>query len=241
MSEIVDKWRSLQKGPRVPRPSTPPKTPRYDVRGIQSLAPINERRRLTTQDVAGTYPSLVAKRPELLARLAKRGYNVQEIQSLRNVDIPQRTPRQARAIKNRAVMATWRAENDERMLQFGGRYAGGLTVFNALPQAITSLANRPLQAAITHGPPALQRTILRAVGPWPGAGLARLVDTAIRGGTAGGIPGLNFGSGYLFADAPRGAANIPETRPSMFGGGPPAQTAQRQQFGFSPPRWGIGR
>ncbi len=105
MSEIVDKWRSLQKGPRVPRPTSPrvPAPPRYDVREIQSIDPtpaklaesrraeserpgraerlsersyaprIPQRRELTAQEMGSLYPELVAKRPELLNRLAKRG------------------------------------------------------------------------------------------------------------------------------------------------------------------------
>ena len=114
--EIVEKWRALQKGPRVPRPPPPayrtrpaeetprntyaeqlealginppvsPKTPTYDVKGIQSLTPsrlereiasryaprIPQRRELTAQEMGSLYPQLVSKRPELLNRLAKRG------------------------------------------------------------------------------------------------------------------------------------------------------------------------
>lgn len=181
-------------------------------------------------------------------------YNVQAIQSLRATepttpsigfsfaDIPLpsladiRTRMEANRQANVGAVPGIISRLEEQ--GFGSRYVERMVGFNALPQTITSLTSRALQAAITHGPPVLQRAILRGLGPWPGPGLARLVDTAIRGGTPGGVPGLNFGSGYLFADAPRGAANIPETRPSMFGGGPPAQ---RQQFGFSPPGWGIGR
>ena len=212
MSEIVDKWRSLQKGPRVPRPSTPPKTPRYDVRGIQSLTPINERRRLTTQDVAGTYPSLVAKRPELLARLAKRGstYDVRAIQG--GAPARQRTPRQRRAIENKAAIATAYNQNIESMLQFGIRYVTGMTAFNALPGVVSALTNRPLQAMVTHGPPALQKFILQGLGPKLGPGAARLVDTMIQRGTgplaAVGLAERFFGS--------LSVANIPENRPSRW-------------------------
>ena len=99
MSEIADKWRSLQKGPLVPKP------PKYDVREIQSINPTPAkraeyrrkeskregraerelakyvpatgstmaRRELTAQEMAGVYPGLVSKRPELLERLARRG------------------------------------------------------------------------------------------------------------------------------------------------------------------------
>ena len=66
---------------------SPPKPPRYDVKGIQSLTPsrlgreiasryaprIPQRRELTAQEMGSLYPQLVSKRPELLNRLAKRG------------------------------------------------------------------------------------------------------------------------------------------------------------------------
>ena len=167
-------------------------------------------------------------------------YNVQDIQSLRNVDIPKRTKRQARAIQNRAAMATWLNSNAPYLQQFGQRYTEGLTLFNALPQIITSLTNRPLQTAINYGPPAVQKAILQGTGVYPGAGLARVVDTMIRGGTAGSIPGLNFGSGLFFADAPRGAVNIPENRPSYFGQQPSRAGGQAASF-WEPQQWSIGR
>ena len=75
----------------------PPKTPQYDVQGIQSTPPqwygrtppersrlereiasrdaprIPQRRELTAQEMGSLYPQLISKRPELLNRLAKRG------------------------------------------------------------------------------------------------------------------------------------------------------------------------
>ena len=82
--------RANVRAPRVPKP---PKTPRYDVKGIQSIgqqsrqrtgaeirldALLNaprrpQRRELTAQEMGSLYPQLVSKRPELLNRLAKRG------------------------------------------------------------------------------------------------------------------------------------------------------------------------
>ena len=70
---------------------SPPKTPRYDVREIQSIRPtpaklaayreresrvaprFPQRRELTAQEMGSLYPQLISKRPELLNRLAKRG------------------------------------------------------------------------------------------------------------------------------------------------------------------------
>jgi hypothetical protein len=167
-------------------------------------------------------------------------YNVQAIQSLRNVDVPKRTKLQARAIQNRAAMATAFNRTASARQQFAQRYTGGLTLFNALPQIITSLTNRPLQTAINYGTPAVQKAILQGVGVYPGAGLARVADTMIRGGAAGGIPGLNFGSGLFFADAPSGAVNIPENRPSYFGEQPSRAGGQPPGF-WEPQRWSTGR
>ncbi len=73
-SEIVEKWKALQKRPLVPKPAES-KPPTYDVKGTQSLAerPTLVRRKLTPQQMGELYPGLVSKRPELLNRLAERG------------------------------------------------------------------------------------------------------------------------------------------------------------------------
>ena len=161
-------------------------------------------------------------------------YNVQAIQSLRNVDMPRRTRLQARAIENKAAIATAYNQNIESMLRFGRRYTTGMAAFNALPGAITALTNRPLQAIVTHGPPALQKFILQGLGPKLGLGAARLADTMIQRWTG---PLAVAGLAERFIGG-TGAANIPENRPtSGFG----RTATQSQQFGFSPPRWGIGR
>jgi len=170
-------------------------------------------------------------------------YNVQAIQSLRNVDIPRRTTLQSRAIRNRAAMATAYNQNIESMTRFGRNYVTGMAAFNLLPQVVSGLAERPLQAMVTHGPTALQRTILQGIGVKMGPGAARAVDEMLRGGVnavTGGIskfPALNIGSGYLFADAPREALNIPENRPQWtFGGGGQPSSVQHKPQG-----WNIGR
>ena len=87
MSEIVDKWRRLQKGPLVPR-ANQPSVPKPDGRAPPNQAEIASRyaprmpqRRLeiTSQAMARAFPKYVSKRPELLERFAKRGitYSVQ--------------------------------------------------------------------------------------------------------------------------------------------------------------------
>ena len=87
----------------MPKSPPPPRTPRYNVREIQSINPTPSklvesdrlkkrkvsqkrlqsyvpatgstmsRRELSAREMAGLHPELVAKRPELLNRLAKRG------------------------------------------------------------------------------------------------------------------------------------------------------------------------
>ena len=164
--------------------------------------------------MGGIFPTLVAKRPELLKRFAKRGitYNVQDIQSLRGVDLEQRTPRQVRAIKNKAAMATTYNQSIESWMQFGRNYVTGMTAFNALPGVVSALTNKPLQAMVTHGPLWLQKFILQGLGPKLGPGAARLVDTMIQ--RAAG-PLAVAGLANRFA----GATSIPETRPTRWGVG----------------------
>ena len=181
MSEIVAKWRGLQKGPLVPR-ANQPSVPKPEGRAPPNQAEIAsryaprmpQRRELTQQEAGSLYPQYVSKRPELLNRLARRG-----------------------------------------LFDFGEKYVSRMVGFNALPQIIASLTNKPLQALINYGPPALQKAILHAVGVKPGMGAARLVDTMIQGG-AGKIPGLNWGSDLLFLPAPRSSLNIPENRLQYF-------------------------
>ena len=77
--EIVEKWRALQKAPRVPRagPPPPPNVPTREPSQLEITsrqAPrIPQRRELTAQEMGSLYPELVSKRPELLKRLSKRG------------------------------------------------------------------------------------------------------------------------------------------------------------------------
>jgi len=198
----------------VPRQQEPPKTPRYDVEGIQSTGPTKTRRGLTIQEVAGAYPSLVAKRPELLDRLSKRGstYDVQAIQG-GGPPAQRRTPRQVRAIENKAFWATTMTQLNPYLYDWADKYTKGMVFFNALPQAVVSLTNKPLQAMINRGPPALQQAILRTFGPWPGQGAARLVDTAIQAAVP---PLAGLGLANYFLGGKARSANIPENRPQTF-------------------------
>jgi hypothetical protein len=205
----------------VPKPYQPPKTPRYNVRDIQSLAPKPSRVRinLAPKDVASAIPSLVAKRPELIERLAKRG-----VSYLREAE----ARRQANIVSNRAAAPGFISRLYQ---QYGGRdYAEGLVGFNALPGVVTGLTNRPLQTMVNYGSTGLQKLILQTLGPKLGAGAARFADTALMGGSAT-IPALNIGSGYLLQEAPLGAVNVPENRRSYFD--TPRTTTPRP--------WNIGR
>lgn len=124
--------------------------------------------------------------------------------------------RQATAAANKEAMAERFNQMAGGMQQFGETYTERMVGFNALPQIIAAMTNRPLQTMVNVGSPALQKTILQALGPKLGAGAARFVDTALRGG-AGKIPALNIGAGLMVETAPSGATNIPENRPqSLF-------------------------
>lgn len=72
----------------------PPKTPRYNVKAIQSIAPIKKWRKLAPREIADTYPSLVAKRPELLRRFSERGIteDAQSMPTTKNVASPFKSP-----------------------------------------------------------------------------------------------------------------------------------------------------
>lgn len=191
----------------------PPKTPRYDVKGIQSTKTWRE---LAPQEVAATFPSLVAKRPELLNRLSKRGssYDVQAVQG--GAPDQRRTWREANILKSKAstdaAIAQTGIPNMRSMYQWGENYTKGMVFFNALPQVVASLTNRPLQALINRGSPAVQKAILHAVGIKPGLGVARLVDTAIQAA----VPGLaGAGLANYFLDGAT-LANVPENKPKFF-------------------------
>lgn len=124
----------------------------------------------------------------------------------------QRPSMQTRRIENREAMRSFISQNEDEMMRFGRNYSIGLTAFNALPEIIASITNRPLQTMINYGPPAMQKAVLQGVGVKPGMGVARLVDTMIRGGTVGGVPALNWGSALLFNEAPRESLNIYRSR-----------------------------
>ena len=180
-------------------------------------------------------------------------YNVEAIQG--GIPNQQRTWREAYAIKNQAAINAAIGQtgipNMRSMYQWGERYTKGMVGYNAYPQAVASLTNRPLQALINRGSPNVQKAILHAVGVKPGLGAARIVDEMVRGGVktvigpggapiAGGIsrwPALEIGAGYLFKDAPVGAVNTPENRPQWQynTGGQPAS------FQPQPQGWSIGR
>ena len=192
----------------------PPKTPRYDVKGIQSTKTWRE---LAPQEVAATFPSLVAKRPELLNRLSKRGssYDVQAVQG--GAPDQRRTWREANILKSKAstdaAIAQTGIPNMRSMYQWGENYTKGMVFYNAYPKVVESLTKGPLQALINRGSPAVQKAILHAVGVKPGLGAARIVDEMVRGGVktvigpggapvAAGIskfPALNLGNPLLSA------------------------------------------
>lgn len=191
--------------PRVPKPYQPPKTPQYNVRDIQSLAPKPSTvRKLAPKDVASALPSLVAKRPELIERLAKRG-----VSYLREAE----ARRQANIISNKGAMSGIINQFGQ---QFGRNYVEGMVGFNALPGVVTGLTNRPLQTMVNYGSPSLQKLILQTLGPKLGAGAARLADTALMGGSAT-IPALNIGAGLMLQEATFAAVNRPENRLNVFG------------------------
>jgi len=142
----------------------------------------------------------------MLKRLAKRTYNVQAIQG--GTVVQQRTRMERNRIENKAAMQSTLNQYGGSLNAFGKKYVSRMIAFNALPTAAASLRG-PLQGMITHGPPALQKAILHAVGVKPGLGAARLLDTMIQGGT-GKIPGLNWGSEALFLPFP--ASGLPGAR-----------------------------
>lgn len=82
-------------------------------------------------------------------------------------------------------------QDNAEVMQWASNYANRMFAFNALPTAVEKIAGPALQGLVNRD--VLVRPILKTFGVSNlGQGAARFVDTMIRGGTATGIPALNF-------------------------------------------------